>query len=196
MRFLHFKIFSASFLIKFLSPGTATSINMCVPFLLSRNMMSGELLGIVLSFFTCWFCNIVTLPLWLASTDFGTLSYQCSLYIIIIIIIIIIQCLQFCKILPYPLASCQPSCVGLKSYKFYVVLMSTSNVASVLLSDALQRLMPSVVVEVDILPSKSELPKRFYSVVQSLSFHVNCGYNLVRLLSVILSVVCTVRTAV
>jgi hypothetical protein len=48
MRSLCFKIFSASFLITFLSPGTVTSINMHVPCLLSRIMISGLLLGIVL----------------------------------------------------------------------------------------------------------------------------------------------------
>jgi hypothetical protein len=36
VRSLHFKIFSASFLITFLSPGIATSINMLVLFSLSR----------------------------------------------------------------------------------------------------------------------------------------------------------------
>jgi hypothetical protein len=47
VRSLCFKIFSASFLITFLSPGIATSINMHVPFSLSRIIMSGLLLGIV-----------------------------------------------------------------------------------------------------------------------------------------------------
>ena len=46
---LYFKIFSAFFLITFLSPGIATSINMHVLFSLSRIIMSGLLLGIVLS---------------------------------------------------------------------------------------------------------------------------------------------------
>ena len=49
VRSLYFKIFSASFLITFLSPEIATSINMHVPFSLSRIIMSGFLLGIVLS---------------------------------------------------------------------------------------------------------------------------------------------------
>ena len=53
--------------------------------------MSGLLLGIVLSVCTYWFHNMVTLPPWLVSTDFGTCSYQC--FIIIIIIIIIIEVL-------------------------------------------------------------------------------------------------------
>ena len=49
LRSLYFKIFSASFFITFPSPGFATSINMHVPFLLSRIMMSGLFLGVVLS---------------------------------------------------------------------------------------------------------------------------------------------------
>ena len=47
MRPLYFKIFSASFLMIFLSPGIATSINLHVTCLLSRIMMSGVLLGTV-----------------------------------------------------------------------------------------------------------------------------------------------------
>ena len=66
------------FLITFLSPGIATSINMHVLFSLSRIIMSGLLLGIVLSVCTCWFHSIVTLPPWFVTTEFG---------IIIIIII-------------------------------------------------------------------------------------------------------------
>jgi hypothetical protein len=49
-------------LITFLSPRIAASINMHVPNLLSRIMMSGLLAGIVLSVRTCWFHNVVTLP--------------------------------------------------------------------------------------------------------------------------------------
>ena len=79
MSSVYFKIFSASFLIKFRSPGIATSINMRVPFLLSWIMMSGLLLGIVLSLCTCWIYNMVTLPSWLVSTEFGTWSCQRSL---------------------------------------------------------------------------------------------------------------------
>jgi len=77
--FWYFRIFSASYLITFLSPEIATSINVHVPFSLSRIMMSGLLLGTVLSVCTCWFHNMVTLPSWLVSTDFGTCSYQCFL---------------------------------------------------------------------------------------------------------------------
>jgi len=46
------------------------------PFLLSRIIISGLLLGIVLSVCICWFDNMVTLPPWLVFTDFGTCSYQ------------------------------------------------------------------------------------------------------------------------
>jgi len=79
VRSLCFKIFSASFLITFLSPGIALSINMHVPFSLSRIIMSGLLLGIVLSVCTCCFHSIVTLPPWVVTTEFGTCSYQCFL---------------------------------------------------------------------------------------------------------------------
>ena len=80
IRSLYFNIFSASFLITFLSQEIAASINMHAPFLLSRIMMSSLLLGIVTSVCTCWFCNMATLPSWLVSTDLGTWSYQCSLF--------------------------------------------------------------------------------------------------------------------
>ena len=53
VRSLYFIIFSASFLIIFLSPEIATSINIHVLFSLSRIIMSGLLLGIVLSVCTC-----------------------------------------------------------------------------------------------------------------------------------------------
>jgi hypothetical protein len=39
--------------------------------------MSGMLLGMVLSVWTCWFHSMVTLPAWPVSTNFGTCSYQC-----------------------------------------------------------------------------------------------------------------------
>jgi len=50
---LCFRIFSTSFLITFLSHEIATSINIHVPFSLSRIIMSGLLLGIFLSVCTC-----------------------------------------------------------------------------------------------------------------------------------------------
>ena len=58
--FLYFRIFLASFLITFLSPEIATSINIHVTFSLSQIMMSGLLLGIVLS--VCIFGSTIWLP--------------------------------------------------------------------------------------------------------------------------------------
>ena len=74
MRSLYFKIFSASLLITFLSRGIAAPMNMHVPCLLSRIMMSSLLLVIVLSVCTCWFHNMAILPSRLVSTDFSTWS--------------------------------------------------------------------------------------------------------------------------
>jgi hypothetical protein len=62
MRSLYFRIFSASFFITFLSPGIAMSISIHVSFSLSRIMMSGLLLGMVLYVCTFRFHNMVTLP--------------------------------------------------------------------------------------------------------------------------------------
>jgi hypothetical protein len=53
-------MFSASFWITFLFPGIATSINIHIPFSLSRIAMSGLLLRMVLSVCTCWFHSMVT----------------------------------------------------------------------------------------------------------------------------------------
>ena len=53
VRSLYLKIFSVSFLIKFLFPEIATSINIHVPFSLSRMITGGLLLGMVLSVLTC-----------------------------------------------------------------------------------------------------------------------------------------------
>jgi hypothetical protein len=39
-------------------------------------MMSGLLLGIILSVHTCWFHQMATLSSWLVSTDFGTRLYH------------------------------------------------------------------------------------------------------------------------
>ena len=55
VRSLYSRIFSASFLITFLSPEIATSIDIHVPFSLSRIIISGLLLGIVLSVCTYYY---------------------------------------------------------------------------------------------------------------------------------------------
>jgi hypothetical protein len=39
--------------------------------------MSGLLLGMFMSVWTCWIHSMVTLSPWPVSTDFGTCSYQC-----------------------------------------------------------------------------------------------------------------------
>src|SRR5215475_1982996 len=52
---LNFRIFSASFLITFLSPEIATFINVHVLFSLSRIIMSSLLLGMVLSVCTYYY---------------------------------------------------------------------------------------------------------------------------------------------
>ena len=85
---LYFKILSASILITILSPETATSNNIHVPFSLSRFIMSGLLLGMVLSICTYWFHSMVTLPPWLVYTDFGTCSYQCFCQLLLLLFVI------------------------------------------------------------------------------------------------------------
>jgi hypothetical protein len=56
----YFRIFSVPFLTTFLSPDSATSVNMSVPCLLSQTMMSGFLLRMFLLVCNCWFRNIIT----------------------------------------------------------------------------------------------------------------------------------------
>jgi hypothetical protein len=55
VRSLYFAAFWTSFLVTFLSPQIATSINTHVPFSLSRILISGLWLWTVLSICTCWF---------------------------------------------------------------------------------------------------------------------------------------------
>ena len=81
VRSSYFRILPASFLITFLSPEIATSINIHVLCSLSRIIMSGLLLGIVLSVCTCWFHNMLTLSPWLVCTDFSTCSYHCFIFV-------------------------------------------------------------------------------------------------------------------
>jgi hypothetical protein len=61
VRSLYFRIFSASFLITFLSPEFGTSINIHVLFSLSRIIMSGLLLRMVLSVIIIIIIIIITL---------------------------------------------------------------------------------------------------------------------------------------
>ena len=85
VRYLYFRIFSASFLITFLSPEIATSINIDVPFSLSRIIMSGLLLGIVLSVCTVlvdstiWLLDLFLLILAHVHTRVFAQLYPCFL---------------------------------------------------------------------------------------------------------------------
>ena len=92
VRSLYFRIFSASFLITFLSPEIAASINMHVTFSSSYIMMSSLLLRMVLSVSTCWLHNIKTLPSGLVSANFGTCTYPCSLSIFTPVSMHMVQC--------------------------------------------------------------------------------------------------------
>ena len=55
----YFRIFSAPYLITFLSPDSAPSVNMHVPFLLLQIMTTVILVGIILLVCNCWFRNII-----------------------------------------------------------------------------------------------------------------------------------------
>ena len=79
VRSLYFWIFSASFLITFLSPEIVISINIHVPFSVSWIMLFRLLLGMVPFICTCWFLTMVTVPSRLACSNFGTCLYPCSL---------------------------------------------------------------------------------------------------------------------
>jgi uncharacterized membrane protein len=83
--------------------------------------MSGLLLGMVPSVWTCWFHSMATLPPWPVSTDFGTCSYQCFWpivplfpYIFIIIIIIII----YYYTVTYRISALMNSALGLSDDSF------------------------------------------------------------------------------
>jgi len=78
VRSLYFRIFSASFLITFLSPEITTSINIHVPFSLLRIIMSGLLLGIVLSLCICWFHSMITSSSSSSSSSSYYYYYYCS----------------------------------------------------------------------------------------------------------------------
>ena len=77
------RISSASFFTTFLSsPETATSITRHVPLSLSRIMMSGLFLGMVLPVCACRVHNVVSVPPGLVSADFGTWLHHSSLVIV------------------------------------------------------------------------------------------------------------------
>ena len=92
MRSLYFKKFSASFLITFLSPGIASSINMHVPLLLLRIMMAGLLLGIVRSVHTC----LLLLLLLLVLVVIGVV-------VVVVVVVVVLLVLVLLLLLPPPL---------------------------------------------------------------------------------------------
>ena len=55
--------------------------------------MSGLLLGRSLWVRTCWFHDMITLSLWVVSTDFGTWSYQCLLSNFTLISLHVLKCI-------------------------------------------------------------------------------------------------------
>jgi hypothetical protein len=99
LKSLYFKIFSASSLITVLSPGIAASINMHVPCLWSRIMMSALSLGLVLSVHHFWFHNIVNVTSWLVLTDFDTWSYQCLLsnFTLLLLLLLLLSSSSWCR---------------------------------------------------------------------------------------------------
>jgi hypothetical protein len=86
VRSLYFKIFSDSFLITFLSPEIATSINIHVLISISRIIITGLLLGMVLSLWPCWFHSMVTLPPWPVSTDLLLLLLLLLLLVVVVVL--------------------------------------------------------------------------------------------------------------
>ena len=88
--FIFWNLFDA-FFITFLSSETAMFFPIFF-FLLSRNMMSGLLLEMVLSVCTCWFHNIGTLLSRLFFKDFGTSRHQWPLYNFICISFHMVKC--------------------------------------------------------------------------------------------------------
>ena len=95
LMYLYFRNFPASVLITLQALTVARHINVHVPFTLLRIMVSGLLLGMVLSVLIGWFHNMVTLPSWFVSPDFGTYSYQCSLSTFTPISLRMVKCLYY-----------------------------------------------------------------------------------------------------
>jgi hypothetical protein len=77
VRALYFRIFSAAVLTTFLSPTIVACVNVRFHFSLSGIIMSGLLLQMFLSVFTCWFRNVATLFSWFVSADFDAYACQC-----------------------------------------------------------------------------------------------------------------------
>ena len=117
----------ASFLITFLFPGIATSINMHVPLLLSQIMMFGLLLGIVLSAHFGWFHNMVTSTSWLVLNDFGAWSYQCLLSNFTPVFLHMLQC-SWTHTLSFLFMYCSVANIGHYYYYYYYLTIMTNSI--------------------------------------------------------------------
>jgi hypothetical protein len=80
VRSLYFRIFWTSYLITCVCPEIANSLSMYVPLSLSRIMMSGLFLRIVLSVGTYWFHAVVTLSSWLVYSNVWYLHISLHYY--------------------------------------------------------------------------------------------------------------------
>jgi hypothetical protein len=92
LRSVNIIIFSAYFFIAFLPHELAACSNIHVPFSLSPFNMSGLLLWMFLSVFTCRFHIMVSSNSLIVSISFGTLSYKCSFWILPLISLHILKC--------------------------------------------------------------------------------------------------------
>jgi hypothetical protein len=91
-RSLNIRIFSAYSLIAFLPHELAACSNIIVPFSLSRLNMSGLLLGMFRSVFTCRFHSIVSLTSRNVSINFGKIPYKCLFLILPLISLHMLKC--------------------------------------------------------------------------------------------------------
>ena len=76
---LYCRIISAPFLITFLFPENALSVNRHLPFSLQLIMKSDLFVRMVLPFFSCSCHNMFSAATWVVSTNFCTWPYWCSL---------------------------------------------------------------------------------------------------------------------
>ena len=74
VRYFHFTIFQAPFLVSLLSPAIAPSFNMRVPFSLSRIVMPGLFVKEASADRNCWFHKMIILLLLLSSSSLLTSS--------------------------------------------------------------------------------------------------------------------------
>ena len=104
-------------------------------------MISGLLLGMVLSVYVCWLhnivtlpywlvCwlhNIVTLPYWLVSIDFGTCSYQCSFSNVTLISVHMLK-FSWARTLSYLFMYCSVASIGHAGVMLSIVSVSVCSI--------------------------------------------------------------------